>query len=602
MNAVKLMSHDSDPVSGVTSNERLEIQYLKSLKVVSVDDVILLNLCSSGTTHAMIYVWGEEYLRRVKHPSLCEDDRPGEPDDSHWPGIYDNSLICSRHPVISDRKQSVRTMSNDELKSLPSNHALVCWSRDENTNQIARVDDSYFLLFSCSALLISCSRALDICNPDKAGLSMRKIVGPLWPEFFHKVITHVKYISSSVEAITDEHGLDTSGKFTGSDYQREKLDVYFSEVITEPQNYVPRAILLDSKSDTRARICTGPLRTFFHRRNLLFRGYGAGQCWAVGYHTAGAELIDEAMDMVRREAEECECLQGFQIVHSLGGGTGGGMGSLLISRLCDEYPDRVIATFSIFPSRVPDVVVKPYNVTLSMNRLIEDSDATFCIDNQALVDTCTGTLGQCDPSHGNLSRFMAQAMSGVTACFRFPGQLNSDLRKLTTTMVPLSRLHFFTLGVSPLSRQTSESSSVPRITQKLFSSDSIAASVDHRISRSLSCLTIFRGKVSMAEIEAQLDNLRNKRSPDYIEWVPNDIRCTAYLPHDYDMSGTLLINSTSIQNMFSHVSEQFSALYRRKAYINPYTWNGVDEMDFVEAESNMNDLIEEYREHQDGPI
>ncbi|GMG37979.1 unnamed protein product [Aspergillus oryzae] len=320
------------------------------------------------------------------------------------------------------------------------------------------------------------------------------------------------------------------------------------------------------------------------------------------YHTAGAELLDEAMDMVRREAEECECLQGFQIVHSLGGGTGGGMGSLLISRLRDEYPDRVIATFSIFPSRVPDVVVKPYNVTLSMNRLIEDSDATFCIDNQALVDTCTGTLGQCDPSHGNLSRFMVQAMSGVTACFRFPGQLNSDLRKLTTTMVPLSRLHFFTLGVSPLSRQTSESSSVPRITQKLFSSDSIAASVDHRISRSLSCLTIFRGKVSMAEIEAQLDNLRNKRSPDYIEWVPNDIRCTAYLPHDYDMSGTLLINSTSIQNMFSHVSEQFSALYRRKAYINPYTWNGVDEMDFVEAESNMNDLIEEYREHQDGPI
>ena len=76
--------------------------------------------------------------------------------------------------------------------------AIILRTRDENTNQIARVDDSYFLLFSCCALLISCSRALDICNPDKAGLSMREIVGPLWPEFFHKVITHVKYISSSV--------------------------------------------------------------------------------------------------------------------------------------------------------------------------------------------------------------------------------------------------------------------------------------------------------------------------------------------------------------------------------------------------------------------
>ncbi|KAK6837740.1 hypothetical protein RU639_001554 [Aspergillus parasiticus] len=402
------------------------------------------------------------------------------------------------------------------------------------------------------------------------------------------------------EAVTDEHGLDNSGKFTGSDYQRVKLNVFFSE--TELQKYVPRAVLVDSKSDTRDRICTGPLRTFFNPRNLLFRGYGAGQCWAIGYHTAGAELIDEAMDMVRREAEECECLQGFQIIHSVSWGTGGGMGALLISRLRDEFPDRVITTFSVFPSRVPDVVVEPYNVTLSMNRLIEDCDATFCIDNQAFVDACTGALGQCDPSHEDLNRLIAQAMSGVTACFRFPGQLNSDLRKLTTTMAPLPRLHFFTLGVSPLCRYTSESFNVPRIIQQLFSSDNMTASGDEHIARGLSCLAIFRGKVSKREIEAQLDNLRNKHSPEYIEWVPNDIRWTAYLPHNYDMSGTLLSNSTSIQKLFRHVSKEFSALYRRKAYMNPYSWNGVDEMDFVEAESNMNDLIEEYREHQDGPI
>ncbi|KJK63919.1 Tubulin C-terminal domain protein [Aspergillus parasiticus SU-1] len=368
------------------------------------------------------------------------------------------------------------------------------------------------------------------------------------------------------EAVTDEHGLDNSG------------------------------------GDTRDRICTGPRRTFFNPRNLLFRGYCAGQCWAIGYHTAGAELIDEAMDMVRREAEECECLQGLQIIHSVGWGTGGGMGALLISRLRDEFPDRVITTFSVFPSRVPDVVVEPYNVTLSMNRLIEDCDATFCIDNQAFVDACTGALGQCDPSHEDLNRLIAQAMSGVTACFRFPGQLNSDLRKLTTTMVPLPRLHFFTLGVSPLCRYTSESFNVPRIIQQLFSSDNMTASGDEHIARGLSCLAIFRGKVSKREIEAQLDNLRNKHSPEYIEWVPNDIRWTAYLPHNYNMSGTLLSNSTSIQKMFRHVSKEFSALYRRKAYMNPYSWNGVDEMDFVEAESNMNDLIEEYREHQDGPI
>ena len=66
------------------------------------------------------------------------------------------------------------------------------------------------------------------------------------------------------------------------------------------------------------------------------------------------------LDVVRKEAEGCDCLQGFQITHSLGGGTGAGMGTLLISKIREEYPDRVMATYSIVPSpKVSDTVVEP---------------------------------------------------------------------------------------------------------------------------------------------------------------------------------------------------------------------------------------------------
>ena len=59
------------------------------------------------------------------------------------------------------------------------------------------------------------------------------------------------------------------------------------------------------------------------------------------------------------EAEGCDCLQGFQLCHSLGGGTGSGMGTLLISKVREEYPDRIMATFSIIPSpKVSDTVVE----------------------------------------------------------------------------------------------------------------------------------------------------------------------------------------------------------------------------------------------------
>ena len=38
---------------------------------------------------------------------------------------------------------------------------------------------------------------------------------------------------------------------------------------------------------------------------------GAGNNWAKGHYTEGAELIDSVMDIVRKEAESCDCLQGM---------------------------------------------------------------------------------------------------------------------------------------------------------------------------------------------------------------------------------------------------------------------------------------------------
>jgi len=74
------------------------------------------------------------------------------------------------------------------------------------------------------------------------------------------------------------------------------------------------------------------------------------------------------MDICRKEAEGCDMLQGFTVCHSLGGGTGSGMGCLLISKIREEYPERQMCTFSVFPSpKVSDTVVEPYNATLSVH-------------------------------------------------------------------------------------------------------------------------------------------------------------------------------------------------------------------------------------------
>lgn len=64
------------------------------------------------------------------------------------------------------------------------------------------------------------------------------------------------------------------------------------------------------------------------------------------------------------------------------------------------------------------------------------------------------------------------------------------------------------------------------------------------------------------------------------------------------MSATFIGNTTAIQEIFRRISEQFTAMFRRKAFLHWYTGEGMDEMEFTEAESNMNDLVSEYQQYQ----
>ena len=49
-------------------------------------------------------------------------------------------------------------------------------------------------------------------------------------------------------------------------------------------------------------------------------------------------------------------------------------------QLTEEYPDRMSCTYSVVPSpKVSDTVVEPYNATLSLHQLIDNSDMSFCI-------------------------------------------------------------------------------------------------------------------------------------------------------------------------------------------------------------------------------
>lgn len=409
------------------------------------------------------------------------------------------------------------------------------------------------------------------------------------------------------EVISDEHHINPDGIYEGDqDLLLERIRVFYNEASNG--RYVPRAVLVDLEPGTMDTIKASRLGTLFKPDNFVFGQSGAGNCWAKGYYTDGSDLIDPVLEVIRKEAEGCDCLQGFQVTQSLGGGTGSGMGTLLISKVREDFPDRIMQTFSVFPSpKVSDTVVEPYNATLSVHQLVENADAVQVIDNEALYDICLRTLKLTTPTYGDLNHLVSYAMSGVTAGLRFPGQLNSDLRKTCVNLIPFPRLHFFMIGFAPLFGRGAaqyRSVTVPELTQQLFDAKNMMCASDPRHGRYLTASVTFRGKVSTKEMDEQMLNIQNKNAAYFVEWIPNNIKSAVcdIAPRGLTLAATFIGNSTAIHEMFKRVNEQFIAMFRRKAFLHWYIGEGMDEMEFTEAESNMNDLVSEYLQYQDATV
>lgn len=114
----------------------------------------------------------------------------------------------------------------------------------------------------------------------------------------------------------DEHGIDSTGTYNGdSDLQLERINVYYSEA--SGGRYVPREVLMDVEPGTMDSVTSGPYGQIFRPDNFVFGQSGAGNNWAKGHYSEGAELIDSVLDVVRKEAEGCDCIQGTYLRHEL---------------------------------------------------------------------------------------------------------------------------------------------------------------------------------------------------------------------------------------------------------------------------------------------
>jgi tubulin alpha len=150
---------------------------------------------------------------------------------------------------------------------------------------------------------------------------------------------------------------------------------------------------------------TGTYRQLFHPEQLISGKEDAANNFARGHYTIGKEIVDICLDRIRKLADNCTGLQGFLVFNAVGGGTGSGLGSLLLERLSVDYGKKSKLGFTVYPSpQVSTAVVEPYNSVLSTHSLLEHTDVSVMLDNEAVYDICRRSLDIERPTYTNLNR------------------------------------------------------------------------------------------------------------------------------------------------------------------------------------------------------
>jgi len=409
-----------------------------------------------------------------------------------------------------------------------------------------------------------------------------------------------------------EHGIQPDGQMPavktigGGD---DAFNTFFSE--TGSGKHIPRCVFVDLEPTVIDEIRTGTYRQLFHPEQLISGKEDAANNFARGHYTIGKEIVDLVLDRIRKLTDNCTGLQGFMIYNSIAGGTGSGLGSLLLERLSVDYGKKSKLGFVVGPNSKNETILAPYNNVLSTHSLLEHNDTTVMLDNEAVYDICRRNLDIERPTYTNLNRVLAQVVSSLTASLRFDGALNVNIAEFQTNLVPYPRIHFLLSSYAPIisaEKAYHEQLSVKDITNGVFEAASMMVKCDPRHGKYMAACLMYRGDVVPKDVKNALATIKTKRTIQFVDWSPLSDALKVginYQPPTVVPGGDLakvmraacmLSNNTAIAEVFSQRNHKFDLMYAKRAYVHWYVGEGMEEGEFDEAREDVAALEKDYEE------
>lgn len=371
---------------------------------------------------------------------------------------------------------------------------------------------------------------------------------------------------------------------------------------SEDSSYKPRAVLVDTDPDLAPSV----VRSFsgspisFDAESVLSYKQDCRANYFDGF-SQGKSIAQDVVDQLLVHADRSDSVGGFFVYRSLGGGTGSGVGTLILEKIKDTFgPKSVVFEPLVFPSTDSSTsTVEPYNCMFGLSSSRQLVSLSLMLDNQAAFKMCRNRpYSVLNPSFSDVNNLISTAVSGCTSTLRFPSTLNASLDQIVMNLVPEQTFRYPTVSLCPSKSVVEGIASL--FEPKNFLCDSPNLKLNRYFAASLVIRTTAVPADSiMAQVQRSLSSLKQctslRPSPvRFMPWIPNSFKIG--LIHHNASSFMLLGNTTAVRSLFLREYKKFISLYYHRAYVWQFLEAGGEIDNFIFARDNILDLLGQYEQ------